>query len=47
MDDRFDQSLWMTLLDCLNDIGVGSGESYAYARLREIDYSEADEQPLL
>src|SRR4029450_10437088 len=44
MDDRFDQSLWMTLLDCLNYVGAGSGESYAYARLREIDYSEANEQ---
>src|SRR5262249_19873678 len=44
MHDRFDQSLWMTMLDRLNNVRVGGGESYAYARLREIDYSQANEQ---
>ncbi len=37
MDDRFDQSLWVTLLDCLDYIGAGNGESYTCARLCEIN----------
>ena len=41
MDDRFDQSLGMTLSDRLNYVGVGGGESYACARFGEINYSQA------
>jgi len=44
MDDRFDQSLWMTLFDCFNYVGVGGGESYAYARFREIDYRQSNKE---
>src|SRR5437867_11302038 len=44
MDDRFDQSLWVALLDRLNYVGAGSRESYACPRLCEIDDSQADEQ---
>ena len=44
MDDRFDQSLWMTLFDCFNYVGVGGGESYAYARFREIDYGQSNKE---
>src|ERR1044072_2928357 len=44
MDDRFDQSLWMTVLDCLNYVGAGGGESHARARLCEIDYRQSNKE---
>jgi hypothetical protein len=41
--DRFDESLRVALPDCFDDVGVAGGEGHAYARLREIDYGQPND----